>query len=44
MAAHQGDAIHVEGLGSFDWMVVDAGIVNYSIGKFISGTTTCTTI
>eukprot|EP00112_Aurelia_sp_Birch-Aquarium-sp1_P000054 Seg1001.11 transcript_id=Seg1001.11/GoldUCD/mRNA.D3Y31 product="Ribosomal silencing factor RsfS" protein_id=Seg1001.11/GoldUCD/D3Y31 len=25
MAAHQGDAIHVEGLGSFDWMVVDAG-------------------
>ena len=28
MAAHQGDAIHVEGLGSFDWMVVDAGTVN----------------
>ncbi|XP_065052006.1 mitochondrial assembly of ribosomal large subunit protein 1-like [Rhopilema esculentum] len=27
IAAHQGDAIHVEGLGSFDWMVVDAGQV-----------------
>eukprot|EP00794_Sanderia_malayensis_P017418 gene17418-19161_t len=27
MAAHQNDEIHVEGLGSFDWMVVDAGQV-----------------
>ena len=24
--AHKSDAIHVEGLGSFDWMVVDAGV------------------
>ena len=42
MAAHQGDAIHVEGLGSFDWMVVDAGTVNCFTCKFLLGSSNFT--
>ncbi len=30
MSSHQQDSIHVEGLGSFDWMVVDAGDIEFS--------------